>query len=378
MFIHWMFFKRAFRCLKCRPALLLLLFYSASNVCAQDTIVLQLKWKHQFQFAGYYAAQKEGYFTAEGLDVEIRDVDEHRSATDIVLSGDAQFGITDSSVVLSRLKGRSVVVVAAIFQHSPMVLLALESSGILNPLELRNKRIMYQRNIDDAALLAMFTELGLTEYDHTHVPQNFRDDALLSGNADAMSAYITDQPYFYKEKGLRVNVMSPATYGVDFYGDMLFVDERFLKLNKEKVLAFRRATLKGWQYAVEHQKEMVDWIRKNLDTDKSREHLLYEAKYTIDLIQPQDIELGYFSPNRFVQIAETYKQLGLAPLTADIEGLNYTDYYEKRSGHMPWLLLVMISISMIFVLWAFTLWIKWDVVFSTKKESCSGPSLKRY
>jgi ABC-type nitrate/sulfonate/bicarbonate transport system substrate-binding protein len=30
---------------------------------------LQLKWRHQFQFAGYYAAEAKGYFAREGLAV---------------------------------------------------------------------------------------------------------------------------------------------------------------------------------------------------------------------------------------------------------------------------------------------------------------------
>lgn len=42
---------------------------------ADDKVVLQLKWKHQFQFAGYYAAQYKGYFKEEGLEVDIREID---------------------------------------------------------------------------------------------------------------------------------------------------------------------------------------------------------------------------------------------------------------------------------------------------------------
>ena len=38
-----------------------------------DTVVLQLKWKHQFQFAGYYIALERGYFAEEGLDVVLEE-----------------------------------------------------------------------------------------------------------------------------------------------------------------------------------------------------------------------------------------------------------------------------------------------------------------
>ncbi|MCF8453688.1 MAG: ABC transporter substrate-binding protein, partial [Pedobacter sp.] len=34
-------------------------------------IKLQLKWLHQFQFAGYYAAKEKGFYKDAGFDVEI-------------------------------------------------------------------------------------------------------------------------------------------------------------------------------------------------------------------------------------------------------------------------------------------------------------------
>jgi ABC-type nitrate/sulfonate/bicarbonate transport system substrate-binding protein len=360
-----LFFKQIFPDLRMAFSLLILLMCSVCNAAsppAEEAIVLQLKWKHQFQFAGFYAALKEGYFADEGLNVTIREVDKRRSATQVVLSGDAQFGITDSSVVLARLEGQPLVVVAAIFQHSPMVLLTLNSSEIFSPLELKNKRVMYQRNTDDAALLAMFTQLGLTEYDHTHVVHNFRDDVLVNGNVDAMSAYITDQPYIYKEKNIPVNIISPINYGIDFYGDMLFVEEGFLRENKEKVLAFRRASLKGWKYAVEHQEVMVEWILANLKIDKSREHLLYEAAKTVRLIQPDVIELGSFNANKFLGIAEIYKQLGFAPLTGEIAGIDYQEYYAEKPRPNVWFLNVVLVVAIFFICLMLYRWIKREIL----------------
>jgi ABC-type nitrate/sulfonate/bicarbonate transport system substrate-binding protein len=40
---------------------------------ALDQVSLQLKWKHQFQFAGYYAAVEKGFYRENGLEVEIRE-----------------------------------------------------------------------------------------------------------------------------------------------------------------------------------------------------------------------------------------------------------------------------------------------------------------
>ncbi|MGM0655103.1 MAG: ABC transporter substrate-binding protein [Thermodesulfobacteriota bacterium] len=49
----------------------LVLIFSCNAANASDKISLQLAWKHQFQFAGYYAALHKGYYHRAGLDVSI-------------------------------------------------------------------------------------------------------------------------------------------------------------------------------------------------------------------------------------------------------------------------------------------------------------------
>ncbi|MCR8922844.1 ABC transporter substrate-binding protein [Dasania sp. GY-MA-18] len=320
-----------------------------------EKVRLQLKWKHQFQFAGFYAALKQGYYAEAGFDVEILPVNFQRSASEVVLSGDAEFGVADSSLVLSRMQGRPVVILAALFQHSPLVLLSKQSSNILSPLELVGKQVMYQRNIDDAVLTAMFTEVGLTEDQYTHVPHNFKDDALINGEVDVMSAYITDQTFYFKSKNIPINIISPSNYGIDFYGDMLFTHEDYLLANKEAVLRFREASLRGWDYAINHPQDMVDWIINNLATEKTREHLLFEAENTLRLIKPKLVELGYFSVNRFDRISDIYIQLGLADKTQSTKGIDYREYYRDQPN-LQWLYLLL-AVLLITVLVVIGLWI---------------------
>ena len=317
--------------------ILIILALTACPSCfAYEKVVLQLKWSHQFQFAGYYAAQTQGYFAAEGLEVEIREIDHHRPPLEVVLSGDAQYGISDSSLVLARMQGKKPVILATIFQHSPLVLLSLESSGIVSPLELKNKHVMYLRGTDDAVIRAMFTELGMTPDDYQHVPHTFNDDDLVSGKVDAVSAYITDQPFYFRQNGIPVNIISPSNYGIDFYGDMIFVEEDYLRQNKEQALAFRRAVIRGWRYAINHQEEMVDWIQANLAPHKTKANLMYEASMTSRIIQAGIIDLGYFSTNRFLRIADIYKQLDMVSNDANFDGISYEDYLEEPIYKRPW------------------------------------------
>ena len=83
---------------------------------------LQLKWRHQFQFAGFYAALEKGYYREAGFDVTIVPATPGTDPVDVVLKGGAEFGVASSELVLRYAKGDPVVVLATIFQHSPLTL----------------------------------------------------------------------------------------------------------------------------------------------------------------------------------------------------------------------------------------------------------------
>lgn len=91
------------------------IFIFCSPILANEKVTLQLKWFHQFQFAGYYAAIEQGYYEEVGLDVEIRVRDRNTSPIDDVISGVAQYGIADSSIVVQRMAGKPVVIASTIY-----------------------------------------------------------------------------------------------------------------------------------------------------------------------------------------------------------------------------------------------------------------------
>lgn len=361
---------------------LLLALLSNQFALANDKVILQLKWKHQFQFAGYYAAQSQGYFEKEGLDVDIREIEPNLIPLDEVLKGEAQFGISDSSLVLARMQGKKPIVLATIFQHSPLVLLTLKSSGIINPLALKGKKIMFSRDVDDAVLTAMFTEIGLTPKDYQHIPHTFDDSDLINGEVEAMSAYITNQAFALPQKNVPVNIISPANYGIDFYGDMLFVEENYFKNNKQQALGFRRATIKGWHYAINNQEEMVDWIIENLAPNKSKIHLMNEAEMTARIIQSNVVDLGYFSTNRFIRIADTYKQLKLVRPNSSFEGISYKDYLGNPIHEKKWIrvatFISALLASIAFILWMNNFRLKAKVKDNTVRLEKANKSMARY
>ena len=301
---------------------------------ALETVVLQLKWVHQFQFAGFYAAQEMGYYKEAGLQVNFIEGNPNVSMVEEVLSGHAQYGVGNAELLLHRAHGKPVVALAVIFQHSPSVLITRRDSGIDTPDELVGKKVMLRAGVDSAEILAMFINEGISLESITRLDIDVDPNALLDGRADAYHAYETDQPFFFSQADVPISILSPRAYGIDFYGDTLFTSEEELKNHPERVRAFRKASLRGWEYAMTHPDEIIDVIQTRYNSRKNREELLYEAETMREylryeahemrkLLHPELIELGHMNPGRWKHIADTYAGLGMIPRDYDLTGFLY-------------------------------------------------------
>ena len=307
--------------------LILILFSTFLN--ANEKIVLQLKWFHQFQFAGYYAAKEKGFYDEVGLNVEIRQRDLKYNNIDEVINGNAQYGVADSILILYRLKQQPVVIVSPIFQHSPSVFISLKKSNISSVYELNNKDILfYPNDTDGFSLLAMIKKFDL---DVNLVRERYKDDymRLINNEVDVMPAYIANEPFLFKEKGYDVNIINPTNYGFDMYGDMLFTNEDEAKNNPDRVEKFKEATLKGWKYALENKEEIIQLINEKYTQEKSIEHLRYEANAIDSLINKDVTPLGYLDQGRIRYISEMYEYYGLTESKIDLNDFLFDEISKK-------------------------------------------------
>ena len=301
--------------------LFLLACTTIPSVEAAETIRLQLKWQHQFQFAGYYAAKELGYYQQAGLDVEIIEGNPNTSSTKIVLRGDAEYGVGNSGLLLSRNAGEPVVVLAVIFQHSPFILLSQQHNPTQNIHDLANKHLMIEPHADELIAYLNHESMPLNNFklvEHKHSLKDF-----ISGKVDAISAYSTTEPYLLKKQGIKFHSYSPRSVGIDFYGDNLFTTETELKQNPERVQKFREASLRGWRYAMEHQEEIIDLILNKYSRINERNFLAFEADQMQKLMHPELIDIGYMLTGRWQHIAETYAQLGMLPDNLSLSGFIY-------------------------------------------------------
>ncbi|MBR9900523.1 MAG: GGDEF domain-containing protein [Rhodospirillales bacterium] len=289
---------------------------SSVKTAAQDKMTerkvrVQLKWRHQFQFAGYYAALEKGFYRDAGLDVELLEVENGVVPIDQLMGGAVDFAVADTGALIYRSVGVPIVALASIFQHSPSILMTRGAGDVTDLADLRGRRVMLSGGYMNAELVAMLQAAGLSLEDVELVPDDTSVDALVDGKTDAYNGYLTNEPFGLENRGVDFQVFAPMAYGVDFYGDTLFTTEAKITNNSDLVEDFRAATLRGWSYAVEHPEEIVDLILKKYNSQgKSRAHLMFEARQSIELILPNVVPLGYMNIERWERIAEIFTEQG--------------------------------------------------------------------
>jgi len=281
-----------------------------------DPVTIQLQWKHQFEYAGFYAAIEKGFYQEAGLDVTLREYEAGLDVIDEVKHGRADFGVIYSSLIASYMKGEPVVMLANFFKHSALVLVT--QPGIVNPSDLKGKRVMGNKDeLLSSPIALMFDKFGMGIEDISLVPPSFDLDEFAEGKVDAMTAFITNEIFRLDERKIRYNILNPASYSSQFYDVNLFTSEKELKTHPEKVEAFTRATIRGWAYALANSDEIIDLILAKYNTQhKSRDALRFEAEMVKKLVLSELYPLGSIEKKIVRDMAKTYKKMGIVPADA--------------------------------------------------------------
>ncbi len=306
---------------------------------AAERVAVQLNWKHQFEFAAFYAAVERGYYRDAGLEVTIREGGPGIDTVKELLAGRADFGVGASALVVERSRGAPVVALAALMQHSPIALLASRKSGIESVHSLAGKPIAvdpHSRDEIEAFLRASGLRPGSI---HLVEQTDWTLAALDEGREVAKTVYVSNEPFLIQGREHEYLLLTPRSAGIDLYGNVLFSTEAMVNDHPDIVRAFRAATLKGLAYALEHPEEVASLILDRYDSQhKSRQHLLFEAAQIRELTRPDIVEPGYMNPGRWRHVVDVYAGQGKLSADFDLDSFIYDPGPQKTPS---WLILTL-------------------------------------
>jgi len=290
---------------------------------APDEVKLQLKWLHQAQFAGFYMAQEKGYYAKENIKITFLEGGQDIDITGSILSGKADFGvISPEEIISNRSRGVPLTALAAIYRRSAVVFAARADSGIVRPtdfigktvaaagkggareFELQLRAMMRKLKID-------VSKINIVSYDSTYA--NF-----YSGETDVTPAYYTSGIIKMRRKGLKLNLIWPSDYGVNFYSDTLATTDKMISDNPDLVERFMRATMKGWQDAIEdYRRAVIVSLKYVHDKDSDMQTAMMEAM--LPLVHTGEDRIGWMQPKVWHEMYGTLLAQGLLEKPFDVD-----------------------------------------------------------
>ena len=268
---------------------------SGSVAQAADKLTLQLKWVTQAQFAGYYVAQDQGFYDAEGLDITIKPGGPDVAPAQVIAGGGADV-VLDwmPSALATREKGVNLVNIAQPFKSSGMMLTCRKDTGIKSPADFKGKTLGVWFYGNEYPFLSWMSQLGLPTDGSaggvTVLKQGFNVDPILQKQADCVSTMTYNEYWQIIDAGLSADELVVFKYqdqGVATLEDGIYVMEDRLKdpAFEDQMVRFVRASMKGWKWAEENPDAAADIVLENdasgAQTEKHQRRMMGEiAKLT--------------------------------------------------------------------------------------------------
>ncbi len=237
-------------------------------------VIVTLDWTPNTNHTGLYVALDKGFYEEEGLDVEIIQP-AGGTSEQIVAANQAQFGVSyQEGVTYARTNGMPVVSIAAVIQHNTSGFASLVSKDIKSPKDFEGKRYGGWGSEIENETIKELMEAYDGDYSKVEILTTGAVDFFTSSEKNADFSWI-----FYgwdgiaaELKGIELNYINVADFDetFDFYTPVIITNKEIALNNKELAEKFMRATLRGYNLAIENPEEAGELLLKyapELDSD---------------------------------------------------------------------------------------------------------------
>lgn len=267
-----------------------------------EDVTLYLKWLPQYQFAGYLVAKKLGYYKKAGLDVKIIPGGPDINTVQEVADGSAQFGIQTPQPIFDAYKnGLKLKIVMVDFQHLYQEFMVKKNSDIKSIYDFKGKTIANSLGgLSEMLLPVMLKSAGLNLSDVRIVRNNISITPFLDNQFPIWNGAVGNTPYQAIERGVKVREFYLKDYAPEWYADVLFATQSFLKKHPLVASNFVKASQEGWEYSIKHPVSTVNIVH-GFNKTRHLAALEYEAKESIPLMTSKSTRkhcFGWVSSSR--------------------------------------------------------------------------------
>jgi NitT/TauT family transport system substrate-binding protein len=284
---------------------------SSRTQTTPGTIKLQLNWKPEPQFGGFYAAQVNGAYTKHDLKVEITAGGAGAPTIDMVGAGTVPFAIVSGDeIIKARANGNKVVSLFAVYQTNPQGIMTRAARGFktLADVFTTEGTLAMEKGLPYSDFLKNkygFDKLKI-------VPSPFGDLSLYRTDANyAMQCFVTSEPIAAKKTGIEPQTFLIAESGYNPYTTVLATSEKYLKENPKTVKAMVEAVREGWiAYVADPAKTNEAMAKLNPTMDAETFTASAESqKPLIETDSPSGSDIGNMSLDRWKTLVQQLSEL---------------------------------------------------------------------
>jgi NitT/TauT family transport system substrate-binding protein/putative hydroxymethylpyrimidine transport system substrate-binding protein len=179
--------------------------------------------------SGIYAAQANGYFKDEGLDLTIREPSSTADSPKLLASGRADFAVMDiNDFGIARERGLDIAAIAAIVQTPLASVIARDRNEIRTPADLAGKTVGVTGVPSDDAVLDTVLRSGGVDPSSVHrVTIGFNAvSALAAGKIDAATAFWNAEGVELQRMGVPIREFRVDQFGAPRYPELVVATSR--------------------------------------------------------------------------------------------------------------------------------------------------------
>lgn len=215
---------------------------------AATPLAMQAAWINDAEFAGYFVALDKGFYTAEGLDLTYLSGGPDVIPESTIIAGRADLALTtpDTTIRAITEQGARFKIIGAQYQKNPIGIVSLKKSGINVPADLVGKTLAVPP-VNTVTVEAMLALNGIDRAAVNIVPYAYDPTPLVKGEIDASLDFTTNVPYTIGQMGEEASSFLLYDHGVTLFNDTVVVTEETLAAKRAELVAWLRASRKGWQ-----------------------------------------------------------------------------------------------------------------------------------
>ena len=247
---------------------------------------MRFTWKLKGEYAPLYVALQKGYYTAEGLDVQLSEGNGAQNVLKALASGNEKFGYGPAVAAARAVSQGLPVRVVALYQTSaPMAVIAFPETPLKGPKDIEGKRLAISVGETFGDMIRPFTRINNIDLGKVQLIQmdaSARTSQFLTRKVDIMSVYLSNElPQIEKRAGVKFNVIKVTDFGLNVLGASMYVSNAFAEQKPDTVKRLLRATAKGYRDAMADPKEAAKIMASHMAVPEQPDVLEQQVEATM-------------------------------------------------------------------------------------------------